>query len=390
MIGYWRGIGLFALAITLLLGSPVAHADTPAVSPGAVVVLRGTAHIWVADDDGVLHWVGDTRAFAGKRVDWDAKREVTREEITQYRRGGPWLSSGLLKLADPIYLVKWETSESSPTLLHIQSIADVELFGISGDNWGTLVYDQALWERRFGISAASLARGILAPVASLAASPSPVTTPPVVVSNSAPGSGTVTTVATTTPTIDVRSETYRLNRTPRLGADGDITLGTGASWTEGTGINSKDHRFDIIYSSHVLHEWTVVSGGDPIFARVVATNLDYNREVATTTDLARKVLSFYCTGSTTCTGTDAPSGTTTIGGFPALRYDTRTRIEYWDGCSGCTQTLVQHEWVAIHLFVIRGNWGYEIRVFGEYPATFLTKVQDFLTMVAKTELRTNP
>ena len=390
MIGYWRGIGLFALVITLLLGSPVAHADTPAVSPGAVVVLRGTAHIWVADDDGVLHWVGDTRAFAGKRVDWDAKREVTREEITQYRRGGPWLSSGLLKLADPIYLVKWETSETSPTLLHIQSIADVELFGISGDNWGTLVYDQALWERRFGISAASLARGILAPVASPAASPTPVTTPPVVVSNSAPGSGTVTTVATTTPTIDVRSETYRLNRTPRLGADGDITLGTGASWTEGTGINSKDHRFDTIYSSHLLHEWTVVSGGDPIFARVVATNLDYNREIATTTDLARKVLSFYCTGSTTCTGTDAPSGTTTIGGFPALRYDTRTRIEYWDGCSGCTQTLVQHEWVAIHLFVIRGNWGYEIRVFGEYPATFLTKVQDFLTMVAKTELRTNP
>ena len=205
MIGYWRGIGLFALAITLLLGSPVAHADTPAVSPGAVVVLRGTAHIWVADDEGVLHWVGDTRAFAGKRVDWDAKREVTREEITQYRRGGPWLSSGLLKLADPIYLVKWETSESSPTLLHIQSIADVELFGISGDNWGTLVYDQALWERRFGISATSLASGILAPVASLAASPSPVTTPPVVVSNSAPGSRTVTTVATTTPTIDVRS-----------------------------------------------------------------------------------------------------------------------------------------------------------------------------------------
>lgn len=390
MNGFWRGPGLLALAIACLLRSPIAHADSPGVSPGAVVVLRGTAHIWVADDDSVLHWVGDTRAFSGKRVDWDAKREVTRDEITQYRRGGPWLSSGLLKLGDPIYLVKWETSEASPTLLHIQSLADVELFGISGDNWGTLVYDQALWERRFGIGAAKLAKGVLAPVTSPPVTPNPVLAPPVVIANSMVGSGNTPALVTTAATIDARSEAYRLNRTPRLAADGDITLGSGASWTEGTGIKLKDHRFDTIYSSHLLHEWTVVTGGDPIFARVVATNLDYNKDVATTTDLARKVLSFYCTGSTTCTGTDAPSSTTTVGGFPALRYDTRTRIEYWDGCSGCTQTLVQHEWVAIHLFVIRGNWGYEIRVFGEYPATFLTKVQDFLTAVAKTELRSNP
>ncbi|MCX5986941.1 MAG: hypothetical protein NTX54_10650 [Chloroflexi bacterium] len=390
MSGFWRGIGLFTLAIACFLGSPIAHADSPGVSPGTVVVLRGTAHIWVADDDGVLHWVGDTRAFSGKRVDWDAKLEVTRDEIAQYRRGGPWLSSGLLKLGDPIYLVKWETSETSPKLLHIQSLADVELFGISGDNWGTLVYDQALWERRFGIGASTLAKGVLAPVTSPPVTPNTVVATPVIVANSVVGAGTTTALVTTTPTIDARSEAYRLNRTPRLAADGDITLGSGASWTEGTGINAKDHRFDTIYSSHVLHEWTVVSGGDPIFARVVATNLDYNKDVATPSDLARKVLSFYCIGSTTCTGTNTPSGTTIVGGFPALRYDTRTRIEYWDGCSGCTQTQVQHEWVAIHLFVIRGNWGYEIRVFGEYPATFLTKVQDFLTAVAKTELRTNP
>lgn len=390
MNGVWRGLGFLVLAIACFLGSPIAHADPPGVSPGTVVVLRGTAHIWVADDNGVLHWVGDTRAFSGKRVDWDAKREVTRDEITRYRLGGPWLSSGLLKLGDPIYLVKWETSEASPTLMHIQSLADVELFGISGDNWGTLVYDQALWERRFGIGAGTLAKGVLAPVMGRPITPNPVVTLPAVAANGAASSGTASTVATTAPTIDVRSEIYRLNRTPRLAADGDITLGAGASWIDGTGINPKDHRFNTIYSSHVLREWTVVSGGDPIFARVVATNLDYNKDVVTTTDLARKVLAFYCTGSTTCAGTDAPSSTTSVGGFPALRYDTRTRIEYWDGCSGCTQTLVQHEWVGIHLFVIRGNWGYEIRVFGEHPATFLAKVQDFLTAVAKTELRTNP
>ena len=44
------------------------------------------------------------------------------------QRGDPWLSSGLPKIGEPIYLSKWEDSDPAPTLLHIQSIADVELF----------------------------------------------------------------------------------------------------------------------------------------------------------------------------------------------------------------------------------------------------------------------
>ena len=30
---------------------------------GAVVALQGTPHLWFADEHGVLHWGGDTRAL---------------------------------------------------------------------------------------------------------------------------------------------------------------------------------------------------------------------------------------------------------------------------------------------------------------------------------------
>ena len=49
-----------------------------------------------------------------------------------------------------------------PQLFHIQSIGDVELFGINGSNYGNFVIDKNEWERRFGISAAGLQRGTLA------------------------------------------------------------------------------------------------------------------------------------------------------------------------------------------------------------------------------------
>lgn len=56
----------------------------------------------------------------------------------------------MLKDGDPIYLVKWESDWAQPQLLHIQSIADVELFGINGRNYGHFVlnswaaYDQQI------------------------------------------------------------------------------------------------------------------------------------------------------------------------------------------------------------------------------------------------------
>jgi hypothetical protein len=74
----------------------------------------------------------------------------------------------LVKSGDPIYLAKWESGEAAPTLLHIRSITDVEFFGINGSNYGEMVIDQPVWEQRFGVTAGSLPKGVLAPASASA------------------------------------------------------------------------------------------------------------------------------------------------------------------------------------------------------------------------------
>ena len=133
-------------------------------APGTVVVLRGTPHLWIADSDGVLHWAGDTRALAHKYIRWgpESRIEVTLEQLWRFTRGDPWLSAGLLKDGDPIYLVKWEQDWSEPQLLHIQSLRDLALFGVNTSNYGRVVMNRPTWEARFDRSTAGLLRADLA------------------------------------------------------------------------------------------------------------------------------------------------------------------------------------------------------------------------------------
>ncbi len=154
-----------SVLISLAATAPAAQAQGT-FAHGTVVALRGTPHLWIADRQGVLHWAGDTRALADKYVRWgiESRVEVSLEQLRRLTRGDPWLSAGLLKDGDPIYLVKWESSWAEPQLLHIQSIGDVELFGISGGNYGSFVLDRPTWEARFGRSVAGLRRSALAAV----------------------------------------------------------------------------------------------------------------------------------------------------------------------------------------------------------------------------------
>lgn len=165
-------LGLTAFAAPALAG-PAAQQTAPA---GAVFALSGTPHLWIADAQGTLHWGGDTRALADKAINWADRREVSLAQLQGFRIGDPWLSAGLLKMGDPIYLVKWETDQTSPTLLHIQSIRDVELFGINATNYGAFVLDQATWEARFRMTAPSLARGTLASAVPATPTPAPAAT----------------------------------------------------------------------------------------------------------------------------------------------------------------------------------------------------------------------
>ncbi len=155
------------VAAGYLLGSafavPAAQAQQGPHAHGAVVGLKDTPHLWIADEHGVLHWGGDTRALAGKHIAWSNRIEVCLPRLRTWPVGDPWLSAGLLKDGAPIYQVKWETEWAQPKLLHIQSIKDVELFGIDGSNYGNYVLEKSEWERRFGIPAAGLERSPLAP-----------------------------------------------------------------------------------------------------------------------------------------------------------------------------------------------------------------------------------
>ncbi|HEX2034407.1 MAG TPA: LppP/LprE family lipoprotein [Chloroflexota bacterium] len=135
--------------------------DRQAVSPGMIIGLRGTPHLWVAGEDGLLHWAGDTRALSGHLINWDTRRDVSLEELRTYRIGDPYLSAGLVKIGDPIYLAKWEANQSVPTLYHIQSITDVELFGINAGNYGRFVVDLSTWNQRYGMHAENLRRDTL-------------------------------------------------------------------------------------------------------------------------------------------------------------------------------------------------------------------------------------
>ena len=146
-----RRLVIFVLACALaMLVAPVGvfarPSHAPVLSTGAVITLHDTPHIFIVDENAVLHWAGDTRALQNRPVDWNTRSDVSLDELKALPRGNPYLSAGLLKAGEPIYLVKWETTDTQPTLLHIQSIADVELFGINASNYGTFVLDQAAWE----------------------------------------------------------------------------------------------------------------------------------------------------------------------------------------------------------------------------------------------------
>ncbi len=177
MIRVVRGLEILVLGFMVVLlvataaaAAPVSQEAAPRClfDPGAVIRLAGTPHLFIVDQQRVLHWGGDTRGLAGRPIDWNSRCDVGLQTLRGANRGDPWLSSGLPKLGEPIYLSKWEDTEPAPTLLHIQSIPDVELFGINTANYGRFVLDRLTWQELYGFDPGWLRVGPLASAASYA------------------------------------------------------------------------------------------------------------------------------------------------------------------------------------------------------------------------------
>ena len=160
-----------ALLIALTIPSQT-QAQEPPLEHGTIINLKDTPHLWIVDEHGLLHWASDTRALAGKLLQWNKRIELSREQLRTLPIRDPWLSTGLLKDGAPIYLVKWEHDWATPRLLHIQSIEDVQLFGITGNNYGRFVLTPEQWQRRYGMATESLERQVLPSTTS-----SPIPTP---------------------------------------------------------------------------------------------------------------------------------------------------------------------------------------------------------------------
>jgi hypothetical protein len=186
----------------------------------------------------------------------------------------------LLKLGDPTFLNKWETSYVLPTLAQVRTARVVERFGVDASNWGALLHDATLSGRRFGLSRSRLVHTTL----QLAVAPPEVVAPTLaaMASASAPAVTPTTSVSMTIGVDGSRaamSDTFRLNRTPLVRQDGDFPFGGEEKWSDGIALDAHDFRPDVPYPSHVLAQWTIGSGNASTYERVVSVTLDYNKNI---------------------------------------------------------------------------------------------------------------
>jgi hypothetical protein len=178
-----RSISALVAATSLALVGVSAAAAAPdpprAIDAGDVLMLGQTPHLWIVDGQAVAHFVGDPRALADRRVEWDTSRAFTAAELGAVARGEPWLSAALVRIGDAIYVPGYAGPGGPPTLYRVQSPADLAFLGVDAANYDRLVLDRAAWEQRYGFATDGLTTGelLLAPAPAPAPAPAASTEP---------------------------------------------------------------------------------------------------------------------------------------------------------------------------------------------------------------------
>jgi len=365
----WRvplaSLSLLALA-TGALGVPAASAAT-SFTAGEVVDVTGTPFLWVADEQGVVHLVGDTRALASHPVNWSVQTNLTLDQLQQASRGDPWLSAALVKIGDAIYLPKWETNASAPTLYHVQSPNDLALMGITAQNYGSLVLSQADWERQYGFSVDSLQRAELSPITA----------------------ATSTTGATTSASTAASMSTATLGHLPVLGPTGDVSLSPpdNRGWEEAMNVPGLADLMPMgtLPGEATIGSWRVLPFPDGAFVylRVDAIDLSYHPDVKTVADLATLKTGVLSRDANSFQSSGAQDAT--YGGVAAKVVDSYAVREFPDGAvitdiageASPDSLFTELDWTMRDVYLIRGNWGYDIRLASIDPTLFQSRVQDF-------------
>jgi hypothetical protein len=127
-----------------------------ALTPGEVLALQGTDHLWVVDDQGVAHLAADATALAGKQVDFATRQDETLAELEATPRGAPWLSADFVRIEGEVYLPTFPVPGGPPLMLHVQSAGDLALLGVTADNMDQLVLDPDAWQQRYGMDPTKL------------------------------------------------------------------------------------------------------------------------------------------------------------------------------------------------------------------------------------------
>jgi hypothetical protein len=127
-----------------------------AATPGEVISLQGTDHLWVVDDQGVAHLAADPEALAGKPVDFADRQDDTLAQLEATPRGAPWLTADLVQMDGQVYLPTFPVPGGPPLLLHVQSADDLSVLGVNADNASQYVLDPATWQQRYGMDPTKL------------------------------------------------------------------------------------------------------------------------------------------------------------------------------------------------------------------------------------------
>ena len=379
-------------------------AALPPLLPGEVVTLLGSRpELWIADEDGALHFASDTRALAGRSVDWSFRLQVSVAQLRGLPQGDPWLSTAMVASGDTIFQPRWDTLAATPTLYRLQAASDLPLYGISAENYTTYVLPAAEWEQRYGFRISALPQQPAAPLVDAPPAPAatptpappaaPTATPAVAATTSpAPVAPTATRAsAATTPTGLTPVPTTppgTLTRAPVLGPTGDVnfSLPAGHDWRDASDAVAPLSQLSptgMLQGERILGIWRrTYDDGPYVYLQFDAVDLNFHPEVKTVTDLATLKMGFLRRDSET-SQVGSLRGMT-AGGQPAEQADSVWGRRFPGGpgqrgqpsASDIDRYVTQHKpddpvsellWSERDVFVLRGNWGYVFRLYSTGP-----------------------